>query len=187
MSSSPIKPINAAAGGQARFFNVSAVSVGCRSAVLAFLVTGLSGCADPTAIDVDLSADKPRFTIDHADWGWPFRWRRVSDFALASEEEGLLWEIRSTDPDGCSARQLAIVYGDVPAGFYQVAPEENARPARLRSGRTYYVGATGTSSVYRAVFALPVARLGMPVESSGVQRREDRGFQSPNPAKPAGS
>ena len=180
MSSGSIKSIKTGTD-RARFLNFLTACASRRSTFFALLVASLSGCTDPSTIEVDLSADKPRFTIDHTAWGWPSQWPRVNDFALASEEDGLLWEIRATDPDGCSAHQLAIVYGDVPTGFYQVAPGENARPPRLRCGRTYYVGATGSSSVYRAVFALPADRLGVPAQPDflhDVQPIDDQAFPS---------
>lgn len=125
---------------------------------LGFLAVSVAtGCGGPHAITVDLSADQPRFIIHQMTWGWPFRWPMVDDFVIASEEDGALWELKSTDPAGVPARRLAIVYGDVPPGFTQVHPEGVSRPKALLPGRSYYVGATGPVSIYRVVFALPVA------------------------------
>lgn len=158
------------------------------SAFSVFFAICLAGCGDQTIIEVDLSADKPRFTFDHSAAGWPFRQPKIDAFALASESDGLLWEIRALTPDGHPVRGFAIIYGDVPEGFHQIAPEGDARPRPLRSGRTYYVGATGPKSVYRTVFALPVepmGKLGDPGFLPGVRSVEDHVLESPQQAKPA--
>ena len=76
----------------------------------------------------------------------------------------MVWECKTADPTGVPARQLAIIYGETPAGFLQVFPKKPARPAPLHPGRTYFMGATGSEIDYRAVFALPV-------ESPGVRLR----------------
>lgn len=115
-----------------------------------------TGCVDHSQIVVDLSADEPRFIIHHPGFGWPFLWPRVQEFAIASDEDGSLWELRSTSPDGVAANQLAITYGEPPDGFFQAHPAENARPRRLKRGCTYYLGANGTAGSYRGVFALPI-------------------------------
>lgn len=116
----------------------------------------LPGCQQAEVIEVDVTAHPPRFIVDHHGWPRPFWWPRVTEFGIASEEDGALWELRSASTGGEAARQLAIVYGEVPPGFVQVTPDKSAKPAPLVQGRTYFVAAGGPSSVYRIVFALPV-------------------------------
>jgi hypothetical protein len=117
------------------------------------------GCGGGENIGVDLSADAPRFLIHRPILGSPFRWPRVTAFAIASEEDDAMWELRSTNPAGLPARHLAIIYGRVPPGFYQILPNDNATPAALRKGRLYYVGATGPEAAFRTVFSLPIDSL----------------------------
>ncbi len=145
------------------------------------LTLGGAGCGDPTAIAVDLSADKPRFVIHHVTWGWPFRWPRVQEFAIASNEDGALWDIKSIDEAGVPARELGIVYGEVPPGFAQVSPEQDARPKPLVGGRMYFVGATGPESVYRTVFALPIGMLGPPPDRPLPQTPKRQNVETPKP------
>jgi len=136
------------------------------SAAFCFALVSPIGCGgrDDAAvqydIDVDLTSDHPRFVFHHPTWGWPFRWPKVSSLAVASDEDGLLWKLEATDPDGVPAQELAIVYGETPDGFFQADPSGNVRPRALTRGRVYFVGATGRGSVFRAVFALPVGRYG---------------------------
>ncbi len=135
-------------------------------------------------IGVDLTADHPRFVFHHPTWGWPFRWPKVSELAVASDEDGLLWKLEATNPAGQAAQELVIVYGEAPDGFSQVEPQGNARPKMLTRGRVYYVGATGPGAVFRAVFALPVGRYGRAPRSDwvpGAQRADIASEQ----AKPA--
>jgi hypothetical protein len=113
-------------------------------------------------IDIDLTVDHARFVFHYPTWGWPIRWPTVSSLAIASDEDGLLWRLEATDPEGVPARELTIVYGETPDGFSQVDPSGNVRPRPLTRGRVYFVGATGRGSVFRAVFALPVGRYGAP-------------------------
>lgn len=124
------------------------------------------GCGGGEHIGVDLSADVPRFIIHRPSLGWPVRWPLVNAFVIASEEDGAVWELRSTDPSGLPARRLAIIYGQVPSGFYQVLPSENVAPAALRKGRLYFVGATGPKAGFRTVFALPIGPRGSPGSSN---------------------
>jgi len=114
------------------------------------------GCGASDRIAIDLSAPTPRFILNKPTWGWPFRWPMVNALAIASKQDGALWEIRTTDPDGLAAHRLAIIYGQIPPGFYQVVPDDNAHPPPLRAGRNYFVGATGPDATFRAVFALPI-------------------------------
>ncbi len=128
-----------------------------------FLPSGGSAPDDEAVryeIAVDLTADHPRFVFHHPTWGWPFRWPKLSSLAVASDEDGLLWKLDATDPGGVAARDLAIVYGETPDGFFQANPPGNARPRPLTRGRVYFVGATGPDSAFRAVFALPVGPYG---------------------------
>ncbi len=136
------------------------------------LCTCSPGCGGGENIGVDLSADAPRFLIHRPTLGWPFRWTMVDAFVIASEEDGAVWELRSTDPAGLPARRLAIIYGQVPSGFYQVLPSESAAPAELRAGRLYYVGATGPKVGFRTVFALPIRSRGSPGSASSPPRSE---------------
>ncbi|QDV89040.1 hypothetical protein RAS2_01010 [Phycisphaerae bacterium RAS2] len=129
--------------------------MGCAAGVF------LCGCNRPGAIDVDLTSHPVRFLIDHRGWPRPFMCPRVTEFAVASDEEGAVWQLAAESAEGVPARELAIVYGELPRGFVQTVPT-SGRPPRLMEGRTYYVGAGGPRSVYRIVFALPLER-GMPL------------------------
>lgn len=128
-----------------------------RTCCIPLFLLALTGCHRSNVIKVDLSAHPPRFVIDHYGWPAPFRWPRVTDFAIASEEDGAVWELRSETMDGVPARKLAIIYGEPPPGFVQVTPAKGTHVRALVPGRTYYVGAVGPTAVYRIVFALPVA------------------------------
>lgn len=121
----------------------------------------LCGCNRPGAIDVDLTSHPVRFLIDHRGWPRPFMYPRVTEFAVASDEEGAVWQLAAETAEGVPVKELAIVYGEVPRGFVQTVPT-SGRPPRLMEGRTYYVAAGGPRSVYRIVFALPLER-GMPL------------------------
>ncbi|MFQ5412539.1 MAG: hypothetical protein ACE5EC_09570 [Phycisphaerae bacterium] len=154
--------------------------------IMAMCFAGLSGCSTPN-IQVDLSSDRPRFIIHHPTWGWPFRWPRVDGFAIASGTEHH-WELKAVEPSGAPARDLAIVYGEVPNGFYQVFPEKNAKPRSLRAGEIYWVGATGSDTTYHATFALPVDRFGIPPPrpfSPGERLDDGDRPEPPKQAKPA--
>jgi len=133
-----------------------------------------SGCSNQEGtIDVDLSVSPPRFIIEHQGWPRPFWWPRVTEFAIGSNEDDLLWQLQAADDFGELACGLAFVYGQVPAGWQQVFPAEGARPKPLAAGRSYYVGAGGPKSVYRVVFALPLS-----MEEAAERRRS-----SPVPGK----
>jgi hypothetical protein len=127
-----------------------------RYAYLGFLFLFLPGCQRDGVIEVDVTAQPPRFIVQHRGWPAPFHWPCVTEFAIASEEDGCVWELRSAADGGEPARQLAFIYGEVPPGFVQLTPEKAARPRALVAGRTYFVAAGGASHVYRIVFALPV-------------------------------
>ncbi|HWL94550.1 MAG TPA: hypothetical protein VNT79_13590 [Phycisphaerae bacterium] len=96
----------------------------------------------------------------------------VNAFAIGAEDESL-WEIEALDQEGGAvARQFAIVYGEVPEGFVQNHPRNDASAKPLVPGRTYFVGATGPGGeVFRTVFALPVGPIGRPL---GRGRAPDR-------------
>lgn len=129
--------------------------IGCAAGVF------LCGCNRPGAIDVDLTSHPVRFLIDHQGWPRPFVCPRVTEFAVASDEDGAVWQLAAESAEGIPARELAIVYGELPRGFVQIVPA-SGQPPRLMEGRTYYVAAGGPRSVYRIVFALPLER-GMPL------------------------
>lgn len=146
-----------------------------------------TGCATEYKVEVDLSTDTPRFLMHEPTWGWPFRWPRVSALAIGADEESM-WEIEAADSKGLEANQLAIIYGDVPAGFVQTHPPNDARPRKLTQGRTYFVGATGPEGeIFRAIFALPVGPEGTPPDPEFApdrKRLEPEVAPSP-PPKPA--
>ncbi len=122
--------------------------------ILLFLLL-YSGCNQPGTIEVDTTTRPVRFIVDHQGWPRPF-WRpRVTEFAVASEEDGLLWQLESVRSEGEPADQLAFIYGKPPPGFRQLHPHEAAAPKRFVGGRSYFVAATGPNEVYRVVFALP--------------------------------
>ena len=127
-----------------------------RYAFLTLLLALLAGCQRDGVIEVDVTAQPPRFIVHHRDWPAPFHWPRVTEFAIASEEDGAVWELRSASSEGEPARHLAFILGEVPPGFVQLTPEKAARVRPLVPGRTYFVAAGGPSHVYRIVFALPV-------------------------------
>ncbi len=116
----------------------------------------VAGCSGDGVIEVDFSSQQVRFIIDHRGWPRPFSWPRVNDFGIASEEDGPIWQLQTETLSGQPARQLAIIYGEVPRGFSQVFPSDNAAPKPLERGRNYFVAAGGPKQVYKAVFALPV-------------------------------
>jgi len=131
---------------------------GRRLAIFVFIYAGGAiGCVPDQTIHVDLTAEPVRFIIDHSGWPAPFRYPRVTEFAIASEEDGAVWEIETVAPGGVPARDLAVIYGHVPEGFAQNRPP-HASPPPLVRGRTYFVAAGGSESVYRMVFALPAYR-----------------------------
>ncbi|MEK6644888.1 MAG: hypothetical protein AABZ08_13375 [Planctomycetota bacterium] len=112
------------------------------------------GCAQPQAVIIDYSTVPMRFVIDHQGWPRPFKTPRVTEFAIANDQDELVWQLAATD-GGADARGFAIVYGEPPRGFEQVFPEKSERPKPLVRGRTYFMAAGGKSAVYRMVFALP--------------------------------
>lgn len=120
------------------------------------LTCAVMGCHHEGAIRVDLSTGTPRFIIEHQGWPRPFWTPRVTEFAIASEEDGPIWQLESIDSRGLAAKQLVIEYGRVPAGFAQVYPEGGLRPRSLQTRRNYFVAAGGQRAVYRIVFAMPI-------------------------------
>jgi hypothetical protein len=129
------------------------VRAACTFLLLSWAATG---CGRAETVEVDLSSTPVRFVIDHSGWPRPFWWPRVTEFAIGSEEDDLLWQLQATDASGKLAHKLAFVYGEVPPGFTQVFPAVGKAAKSLIAGRSYYVGATGPNAVYRAVFALPI-------------------------------
>jgi len=125
-------------------------------ALLLLIPAVFSGCSKPQTITLDFSSAPVRLIINHAGWPRPFMCPRVNQFAMASNEDGAVWELESDDPGGVAARQLAMIYGEVPPGFHQITPAGTARAPALVAGRTYFVAAAGPESVYRIVFALPL-------------------------------
>ena len=117
------------------------------------------GCERPQSVLVDYSTPPMKFVINHQGWPRPFRCPRVTEFAIASDQDEEIWHVVSNDGDGAEARDLSIVYGDVPGGFRQVFPEKGEGPPPLRPGRIYYIAAAGSTTVYRMVFSLPLDSL----------------------------
>ncbi len=131
-----------------------------------------TGCANEHRIEVDLSTTAPRFILTGKTWGWPFVWPRVNALAIGADSEPV-WELEALDKQGVAARELAIVYGEVPKGFVQKHPGGDVRPGRLIPGKTYYVGATGPGDeVFRTIFALPMDPLGPPPDPAWTPDRK---------------
>lgn len=162
------------------------------SALFTFLlILASAGCRSTWPIEADLSAASPRFEMHGRTWGWPVRWPHISAFAIGADDESL-WEIETIDQKGVPARQLAIVYGEVPEAFVQNHPPNNARPKPMVPGRSYFVAATGPNDeVFRTVFAVPIGPLGAPPESDWTpdaprsKPMTGGGDQPPIPPKPA--
>ena len=108
---------------------------------------------------MDLSSRPIRFIIYHQGWPRPFWWPRVNELAVADNQDALIWHLKSSNAQGELAHQLAIVYGRVPPGFYQVFPEGDKAPAPFQRDRTYYIAAGGDHAIYRMAFSLPVEAL----------------------------
>ena len=70
-------------------------------------------------------------------------WPRVKEFAVASAEDGVVWQLECGASGGLMARDLAILYGRVPSGFVQVSPAAGKAPAPFVRGRSYYIAAGG--------------------------------------------
>ena len=106
-----------------------------------------------------MSREPIRFIINHKGWPAPMWYPTVTEFAIAGDDDRLVWQIESSDEIGRRAFEFEIVYGRVPQGFQQVYPVAGAAPARLVPERTYYVAAGGPEEqrgeLYRMVFALP--------------------------------
>ncbi|HVP11924.1 MAG TPA: hypothetical protein VMV94_12150 [Phycisphaerae bacterium] len=154
-----------------------------RSVCLCLLLSLIvAGCGRPETVEVDLSSSPARFIVDHAGWPRPFWWPRVTEFAIGSEEDDLLWQLQATSDRGELAHKLAFVYGQVPPGFAQVFPAVGTAPKPLIPGRSYFVGAVGPKAVYRAVFALPVSPEEAPHRRPGRQSSSDPGEPSSQPA-----
>lgn len=129
--------------------------------VVCALLTGLlAGCAKEGTIEVDLTTRPPRFIVDHVGWPRPFKCPVITEVAIASDEDEELWHIESLRPEGLPARQLGIIYGQVPAGFNQTIPAMNEKPKQLVTGRTYFLAAGGPDHVYKVAFALPIDDFG---------------------------
>lgn len=116
----------------------------------------LSGCAVEGPIEVDSTTEPVRFIINHRGWPRPFWSPSITEFAIASEEDGPIWQLESADGAGVTARQLAIVYGQIPSGFVQAFPEQAKDPAKLKPGRNYFVAAGGPKAIFKVVFAVPI-------------------------------
>lgn len=109
-------------------------------------------------IQIDMTTMPVRFLINHKGWPRPLWTPRVTEFAIASEDDGPIWQLEAADELGRPARDLAIIYGQVPAGFVQTFPEDGLRPRMLATRRTYFVAAGGADSLYKMVFAMPVSQ-----------------------------
>lgn len=122
---------------------------------LAFLLP-IEGCQHEGVIEIDLKARPVKFLIDHRGWPRPFWYPRVTEFAIASEEDGPIWQLEAADETGQPARNLEITYGLVPKGFVQIFPEGGLRPRKLVTHRTYFAAAGGPRSLYKMVFSMPL-------------------------------
>jgi len=119
----------------------------------------IGGCGRPGVVDVDLTTAPVRFIVDHHGWPKPFWWPRVTEFAIGSDKDELLWHMEASSSAGEPANRLAFVYGQVPPGFRQLVPAGDTPPQPLKTGQTYYVAAVGPRAVYRMVFSLPQSPL----------------------------
>lgn len=139
-----------------------------------------AGCSVEGRIDVDASALPSRFHIHQKGWPAPFYIPRITEFAIASEEDGPIWQLEAESGKGVMARNLAIEYGILPTGFVQVYPEGDQKPTALRTGRTYFVAAGGPKAIYRMVFALPVESW-RPISPTPAQKEPDDPSGDPVP------
>lgn len=133
----------------------------CITCIAAVLSAGgiffpLSGCAVEGPIEVDSTTEPVRFIINHRGWPRPFWSPDITEFAIASEEEGPIWQLEAATGQGVKARQLAILFGRVPSGFVQTFPAQAEKPRRLKPGRNYFVAAGGPKAVFKVVFAVPI-------------------------------
>lgn len=120
------------------------------------------GCVSSNQLDIELEDDEPTFFVYAPLWTWSGKPVRINALAVASSNESY-WEIRTRTPDGVPAAGLEIRYGELPEDFEQTTPPNSGRAKDLAPGETYYVGATGPDDeTWRAVFALPVGRFGLP-------------------------
>lgn len=131
-------------------------SCAIRVAGILLVLTMTVGCAVEGPIQVDSTAEPVRFIVDHRGWPRPFWSPRITEFAIASEADGPIWQLESADAIGVPAKQLAFLYGEVPPGFVQLFPEQARRPIRLKPSRNYFVAAGGPKAVFKMVFAVPV-------------------------------
>lgn len=127
--------------------------------VLGIAAVAVCGCGRPGVVDIDLTTSPVRFIVDHHGWPKPFWWPRVTEFAIGSDKDELLWHLETSRSTGEPADRLAFIYGQVPPGFRQLVPAGDAPPQPLKTGRTYYVAAVGPRAVYRMVFSLPQSPL----------------------------
>lgn len=122
----------------------------------------VAGCARESNILIEFDGDTPTFIVDQPSLMWGVPPARINALAVASEDEAF-WQIETVDPNGMPMGGGTITYGQVPEGFEQVTPARGGRARDLRPGVTYYVGATGPDdATWRAIFALPVGRFGLP-------------------------
>lgn len=126
------------------------------AAVCCCLIGTWAGCHRPGEIVVDLTGRPPRFTLA-GDRGGRWMGPRVTEFAIASARDELMWQLASVDDSGVAAEEFAVVYGQIPPGFRQVFPAENKAPRSLAPRTNYYAACGDSRQVYRIVFALPDA------------------------------
>jgi len=154
-------------------------------AALAALAAACAGCGPyEGVIQIDQTAEPIRFIVHHDDWPRPFWYKRITEFAIASDQDGRIWELKSASPRGVGANQLALLYGRTPEAFTQSYPAGNERPGRLVRGRTYYVAAGGPRALYKMAFALPVT--GWEV-TTGRQPNKGRDEATTQPSAATGS
>jgi len=129
---------------------------------LAGLSTAALACSDDSRIIIEFDGDTPILIFDQPSLTWGAPPVRVSELAIADESEAY-WEIRAAHPDGAPIGGTEITYGRLPPGFEQIFPANGGRAKDITAGVAYYVGATGPNEItWRAIFALPVGRFGMP-------------------------
>lgn len=127
-------------------------------------VAGLvaTACSHDSQILIEFDGETPIFIVDQPSLTWGVPPARMDGLAVANEKEAF-WEIRSIDESGVEVGGSEIIYGQLPEGFEQITPSNGGRAKDIYPGESYYLGATGPDdATWRAIFALPVGRYGIP-------------------------